>query len=507
MVDPKRRGPLQRVPPHDLEIERALLGTAMNRREVAELLANDTTPGDFYNPSHVVLADAICTVQREGTPVEPATVAAHLRRHGQLDAIRTTDAAGTSAIAVIYSAGLAASTAPRLVGYLRDYSNRRRTLELCEQLIDAVYTGTTTEHLIGEMHTASTAQQRAHDTTWEPVNLAAILAGDGPPLVPAVLTRTDGAALLYPGRIHALNGEPESGKSWLALLASQQQITQGSHVLYIDYEDAAESVVERLLALGVTPAILLERFHYIRPNDPIDSNAKLRVAHALGTWPVTLAVIDGVTEAMSSSGWSINDNDDVARFYDALPRLIERHGPAVALIDHVTKDRETRGRYAIGGQHKLAGITGAAYSIDVRAPFGRGLHGIATVTVTKDRHGQIRSQAAGGRHVGELHLHSHGDQLDCTLRAPLGSAEFRPTFLMERISRALEVAPDGLGIRQIRSTVSGKAVAKDQALSLLLAEGFAEVAPGPRGAQLHRTLRPFREAFETPGEGPEEEDF
>jgi len=33
-------------------------------------------------------------------------------------------------------------------------------------------------------------------------------------------------------------------------------------------------------------------------------------------------------------------------------------GAGVLMLDHVVKSEESRGRYAIGGQHKLAGLTG-----------------------------------------------------------------------------------------------------------------------------------------------------
>ena len=47
------------------------------------------------------------------------------------------------------------------------------------------------------------------------------------------------------------------------------------------------------------------------------------------------------------------------------------------LVDHVTKSKDDRGRYAIGAQAKLAGIDGAAYSVKMVSPFGRGRTGRA----------------------------------------------------------------------------------------------------------------------------------
>jgi hypothetical protein len=59
----------------------------------------------------------------------------------------------------------------------------------------------------------------------------------------------------------------------------------------------------------------------------------------------------------------------------------------VVLIDHVTKDTSTRNRWAIGGQAKTAGLTGAPYTVEVVAPLGRGMRGEVVLKIPKDRPG------------------------------------------------------------------------------------------------------------------------
>src|SRR5438876_7320287 len=54
-------------------------------------------------------------------------------------------------------------------------------------------------------------------TTWAVVDLAPVLVSDGIP-APAVLARDDGLRIIYQGRVHWLYGEPETCKSWVALL-------------------------------------------------------------------------------------------------------------------------------------------------------------------------------------------------------------------------------------------------------------------------------------------------
>ena len=103
-------------------------------------------------------------------------------------------------------------------------------------------------------------------TTWTPVDLARVVSrGDSLEPPPSMLVRSDGESLLYKGKIHGFAGEPESAKGWLLLWASVERIRVGEHVLYIDFEDEATTVVSRLLALGldgesIRNVRILERF-------------------------------------------------------------------------------------------------------------------------------------------------------------------------------------------------------------------------------------------------------
>lgn len=49
----------------------------------------------------------------------------------------------------------------------------------------------------------------AHESTWKQVDIAAFLAGSDDEDKPSVLRRTDGVALIYPGRVHSLTANPK----------------------------------------------------------------------------------------------------------------------------------------------------------------------------------------------------------------------------------------------------------------------------------------------------------
>ena len=337
-------------------------------------------------------------------------------------------------------------------------------------------------------------------SSWEPVDLAAIVAGVqageivGP--VPRLMRRSDGVALLYPGEVHQLAGEPESGKGMIALHESARRLAEAENVLYLDFEDSPASIVTRLLALGATAEQIIERFAYIRPVDPLNAAQFYTVTHQR---PHSLAVIDGVSEAYALLGLDLGDNLDAAKFLATLPRPIAETGAAVLLIDHVAKAKDTRGRYALGAQHKLAGVA-AAYSTEIITAPSRQTAGTVKLRIEKDRHGHVRGHAQGGV-IALVHITplDDGQRIDVRVDAPDTTStdadgNYRPTVLMERVSRFVEAQP-GATLRTIRDGVTGKGAYVDQAARVLIAEGF--VQPRADGqARRHYTLREYRKADE-----------
>ena len=207
----------------------------------------------------------------------------------------------------------------------------------------------------------------------------------------------------------------------------------------------------------------------------------------------SLAVVDGVTEAMSDIGLDPMSGTDVATYYGGSPRWLARTGAAVALIDHVTKSQEGRGRWAIGSERKISGLDGAAYGLESVKPFGREKTGLVRLTVAKDRCGHVRQHAGAKDVMSMVELKSWPDggvtvSFDVPEAIPEGT--FRPTYLMAQLSEAITDTP-GLTSRALYGAVKGKAETKALALELLAAEGYVDVQPGPRGSRLHHPLRPF----------------
>lgn len=503
------------APPADpasdtLAAERAVLGACLLGKLdlVAEYRA--ALPGNpFADPLHGALWRAIGALADEGVPPDTVTVPRRVQDAGDpwrepADRLYTHDlysqaplVAGLhhARIVAAHAAGRAvveAGTRITQVGRTADLDTINHVLDQVRADLD-----TLVPKPVGDLD------------TWAPVDLGPALAGNSVTAAPVILARTDGVMLLYPGRIHSLAGEPESGKSWFALAAVVECVQAGDHVLYLDFEDTPEGIAGRCLALGATVEQLTGRLHYIRPDRPIDAAGRAVLAELVAENFVSLAVVDGVTEAMTVHGFELDGNTDAARFYEALPRFLTHlpMPPAVLLIDHVVKDEERRGRYAIGAQHKLAGLDGVAYMVDVKKPFAPGQAGWAQVWVAKDRNAMVVRHArmeAKKRVIAELWVDGDDERVRVELRpprdpgAPDGDGGFRPTGLMDRISRYVETHP-GLTQTAIFEPVHGKTAYKRRAIDCLVEDGFVRVEKGARNTSLHFSIRPFRERAEDPG--------
>lgn len=347
--------------------------------------------------------------------------------------------------------------------------------------------------------------------TWAPQDLRSVLDGSYKPPQPSVGRRDDGVGLFYPGRMNSVASESEAGKTWFALIACLQEINDGNHVLYIDFEDDAGGVVGRLLCLGGVPDDILERFHYIRPENQMGPVDAVDLEGVLELNP-TLAIVDGVTEGMSLFGLELKDNTDIAKFGRLLLRPLMNSGAAVVTLDHVVKSSENRGRYSIGGVHKLNGLNGVMYMLENRNPFGIGVTGKSTVRVAKDRPGQIRKNGlshSSGMHwyadlvvksetqeYAEAHLYSPRERDESEREAD--EDEKRINGLKRQVLDVIRKAPEALTGKGIEDRVTGKAADIRRAVAGLVDTGQIVTRPGPRNATLHSLPAPPEPVPEQP---------
>jgi hypothetical protein len=190
-----------------------------------------------------------------------------------------------------------------------------------------------------------------------------------------------------------------------------------------------------------------------------------------------VAIIDPTSGVASALGADFDkSNAEYALFHDRLVQPLVTAGMAVVQADNIGHAIEARGRAkgASAKQDKAdvtfscklkAGSVGLILTAgkvrSTRAPFKRGDAWLF------DRDTQRISRHDGDAHLGE------------------DTSTWRPTLLMERVSKAVESAP-GITRTAIRNTVQGKAQTLGTALDLLIADGFVESGNGG-----HFSRRPF----------------
>lgn len=331
-------------------------------------------------------------------------------------------------------------------------------------------------------------------SSWRPIPLEGPVEDDAPPSLLAIEGTT--RHLLYPGSTNSISGESESGKSLLALVAAREVIERGGRVLWLDYEDTRRRFTSRLDSMSV-PRELWSSIDYINPAHAL-WNRKINAstgAHAdfvelLARGGYELAVIDTMTGAMSVEGLDPNIGTEVEAIQrELMGRIVKDTGAAVLVLDHVTKSSDGRGRYAIGSERKLSGITGAAYAIEVTKPWSRALggapiHGTALLKITKDRPGYVRGEGSTLSTVASIEVTADPDGgLRLRVVDPRDTVPCPPLDLVSKIVEALRRFP-GTSKSTLENELGVKAATSRAARDWLIDRGAIVVESRGNGSYL-----------------------
>ena len=340
-------------------------------------------------------------------------------------------------------------------------------------------------------------------SSWRPIPLEGPVEDDAPPSILKI--EGTNRCLLYPGSTNSIFGESESGKSLLAIVAAREVIERGGRVLWLDYEDSPRRFRSRLDSMSVPPD-LWGSIDYLNPVHALWSkrtNASTG-AHAdfvdlLRASRYELAVVDTMTGAMSVEGLDPLSMTDVEQLYRVLTgEIVKRTGAAVLVLDHVTKSSDTRGRYPIGSERKLSGVTGAAFAIEVtrawsRALGGEPVHGAAVLKIAKDRAGYVRGGRSELSVVASIEVTAEPDGgLRMRVVDPRDTVPLPPHELIVRVVDVLRRYP-GLSKSGLENELGGKATTVRNVRDYLVDRGVIRVDVQGRGQYLHLDETRLRE--------------
>jgi hypothetical protein len=191
-----------------------------------------------------------------------------------------------------------------------------------------------------------------------------------------------------------------------------------------------------------------------------------------------LVAIDPLSAVASALDFAFDkSNDEYIRFYDQLVQPLTTRGVAVVIVDNIghAEDAKSRAKGASAKQDR-ADLTFSCSPSS--SPIG------LTIKAQK-----VRSVRAGHQRGDEWVFEKDTQRIN--RRGADGQTTFRPTGIMERVSKAVEDG-DGLTGNAIRASVGGKASYVNLALELLVGEGFVEVRKDGQ-AHHHHSVRPYRE--------------
>lgn len=326
---------------------------------------------------------------------------------------------------------------------------------------------------------------------WGPRSILDGVNLDAPPPTPALLR------LVYPEKFHLLSGPPESAKSWLVCTLTDEALRAGWSVLVLDADGGGQrDLAARLEALGVPRELAASVGYSDDPSEWFGSEAareRLLYWIARQAGPV-LVVVDTLNPTITGLGHKL-DEAGVSAFEAQVIAPLKRAGAAIVGADHVAMNAPRDSPYSIGSQRKHAGA-----DVHLRlTPSGPALTRSgppATFVITgpKDRPGGIERRGKA-RHVGRVTFTPRPDGTvgyEVDLSPPsAGEARtiFRPTHLMERVSRWAGLQPGAFSKKGVTDSVTGRAEHLRHAVDVLLAEGYLE-ADGER----YRHLRVYQQA-------------
>ena len=246
-----------RVPPHDLEAEKAVLSALLLDNDAIHHVLLEVSPNDFYHPAHEPIYTSMLALRDDNEPVDLHTLSDHLNQQKRLDAV-----GGVVFLSELADYEATAANVLHHARIVRDKSVKRSLIQVAGKIAESGFEQSErAEQLLdtAESQVFELSQDRARTTftalddglhdAMDHVEMLMARSGEltGVPSGFRDLDADTGG--LQPGELIIVAARPSMGKTALALnIARNASMDHGKNVAVFSLEMTRRSLVLRLLA-------------------------------------------------------------------------------------------------------------------------------------------------------------------------------------------------------------------------------------------------------------------
>lgn len=314
----------ERTPPHDLLAEQSALGGMLLNADARIDVAAILTAGDFYQPRHGIIFNAIVALDATDTPVDAVTVAAHLADAGTLVKV-----GGAPYLHDLLASVPTAANATYYARIVADRAQLRRLIESATSIVHLGYNpaGQDVPDVVEAaqklIHDATVGREQATGTSWDELAMGVLEAIEQERAFTGISTGLiEGDALtsggFKPGELIVIAGRPGMGKSvYVVDIARRAAFRDEKSVAIFSLEMSAAE-----MALRVTAAESRVELESLKSGEMTEHETK-RVTDAFAKIHGSRLVIDD------------NAVTSLATIRSRARRLQQRQGLDLVIIDYL----------------------------------------------------------------------------------------------------------------------------------------------------------------------------
>jgi len=242
---------MEQVLPHDLEAERAVLGSILISSSVWAIAASRLRAADLFRDAHRIIFQAMGEVVASATPIDFVTLKSELLRRGQLDEV-----GGPTYIASLTDGVPMSAHVEYYCGIVREHARRRAAILASNRIAIEAYdaeqpAARTIEHGIEQLLAAIDAPSTGLISADEAVRAYGEALDNGTLGDPLMTGHVDVDALMggmRPTDLVIVAARPSTGKTSWALGVGQHLASQGLRTVFFSIEMGQHRLAARLLA-------------------------------------------------------------------------------------------------------------------------------------------------------------------------------------------------------------------------------------------------------------------